>query len=429
MTAEIAIMNRHAVALAADSAVTIGSDNPKIYNTVNKLFTLSKHRPVGVMVYGSATFMSVPWETIIKVHRENLQETEFNTLREYAESLLSDLRNNASYVTPEDESFTYGERLEQLYRSEAKIVTKRLGASGIDPNDMDALKAKAEEIIEARHADWSKVSRLTDCPEGYEALVRQKHTQLIQKNIASVFGDFPLTDKSKIHLAELGIFIQTKDRWPVAGRSGVVIAGFGKDEIYPGLVSFQIEAKLEGFLKAKEMRSRSIDRTVRSRIIPFAQGDVINMFMRGIDPDYKTMIASSIKELSGNLPAAVTDLLKQYLPPQKVDDITADLQKRFGDMSTEFLNGVEEYESERYISPIMDAVDFLPKDELAVMAESLVSLTAFKQKMTLSTETVGGPIDVAIITKGDGFIWIKRKHYFDPKLNQHFFHNYFRRQS
>lgn len=38
---------------------------------------------------------------------------------------------------------------------------------------------------------------------------------------------------------------------------------------------------------------------------------------------------------------------------------------------------------------------------------------------------VGGPIDVAVISKGDGLIWIKRKHYFDRDLNQHFFSNYF----
>jgi hypothetical protein len=35
-------------------------------------------------------------------------------------------------------------------------------------------------------------------------------------------------------------------------------------------------------------------------------------------------------------------------------------------------------------------------------------------------ETVAGPIDVAVISKGDGFIWIKRKHYFSPELNPHF---------
>lgn len=36
-------------------------------------------------------------------------------------------------------------------------------------------------------------------------------------------------------------------------------------------------------------------------------------------------------------------------------------------------------------------------------------------------ETVGGPTDVAVISKKDGFIWIKRKHYFDPTYNYHFF--------
>jgi hypothetical protein len=66
-------------------------------------------------------------------------------------------------------------------------------------------------------------------------------------------------------------------------------------------------------------------------------------------------------------------------------------------------------------------VGSLPKDELAAVAEALVSLTALKRKISLDTETVGGPIDVAVISKGDGFIWVKRKHYFDARLNPQFF--------
>ena len=34
---------------------------------------------------------------------------------------------------------------------------------------------------------------------------------------------------------------------------------------------------------------------------------------------------------------------------------------------------------------------------------------------------MGGPVDVAVISKGDGFIWIKRKHYFSPELNIRYF--------
>ena len=59
------------------------------------------------------------------------------------------------------------------------------------------------------------------------------------------------------------------------------------------------------------------------------------------------------------------------------------------------------------------------------MAESLIYLTFLKKRTSSNEENVGGPIDVAIISKGDGFIWKNRKHYFEKELNQHFFSNYF----
>lgn len=42
MTAEVAILNREAVVIAADSAVTLGSPVGKVYNSANKLFALSR---------------------------------------------------------------------------------------------------------------------------------------------------------------------------------------------------------------------------------------------------------------------------------------------------------------------------------------------------------------------------------------------------
>lgn len=79
----------------------------------------------------------------------------------------------------------------------------------------------------------------------------------------------------------------------------------------------------------------------------------------------------------------------------------------------------------QYISPLVDTVAYLEKEDMAEMAESLISLTFLKRRMMSSEETVGGPVDVAIISKSDGFVWIKRKHYFQPDLNHHFFSNYY----
>src|SRR4051812_47303083 len=94
MTAEVAVMNRIGVALAADSAVTVGRDARKIYTSVDKLFQLSAAAPVGVMIYGNASFCGIPWETIIKTYRRDLGTKRFDTIKQYAESFLSYLTHN-----------------------------------------------------------------------------------------------------------------------------------------------------------------------------------------------------------------------------------------------------------------------------------------------------------------------------------------------
>jgi hypothetical protein len=49
-----------------------------------------------------------------------------------------------------------------------------------------------------------------------------------------------------------------------------------------------------------------------------------------------------------------------------------------------------------------------------------VALTSLKRRVSSDAETVGGAIDVALISKGDGFVWIKRKYYFPEQLNPQF---------
>ena len=86
------------------------------------------------------------------------------------------------------------------------------------------------------------------------------------------------------------------------------------------------------------------------------------------------------------------------------------VSKRFIDKSLDF-------QFSRHYRPTLRVLSVLPKDELAMMAETLVNLTSFKRRVSTSRETVGGPIDVAVISRGDGFVWIKRKRYFPIELN------------
>lgn len=77
--------------------------------------------------------------------------------------------------------------------------------------------------------------------------------------------------------------------------------------------------------------------------------------------------------------------------------------------------------------PIIQSVASLPIEELALLAESMINITSLRRKVAIDRNigTVGGPIDVSIISKGDGFIWLKRKHYFDRKYNPQYFYSHF----
>lgn len=91
MTAEIAILNKSAVALATDSAVTIssGHSNTKVFDSADKLFELSCSQPIGVMIYNGMQFAGIPLPDLIKEFRAGIGSKEFKTVEEAAISLLT----------------------------------------------------------------------------------------------------------------------------------------------------------------------------------------------------------------------------------------------------------------------------------------------------------------------------------------------------
>ena len=52
---------------------------------------------------------------------------------------------------------------------------------------------------------------------------------------------------------------------------------------------------------------------------------------------------------------------------------------------------------------------------MAALAESLIDLTGFHRILTFQQEGVGGPVDVAVISKTDGFTWLNRKSWYHHK--------------
>ena len=177
------------------------------------------------------------------------------------------------------------------------------------------------------------------------------------------------------------------------------------------------------------MRVGTSKETVFAWVGPFAQREMVNRFMEGVDPKYQEVVEGYISALlSQGYPNRIAKALEGKISSDLQESVRRELVELGSKLSQDFTQRLEGYRHSQFISPVIDSVASLPKDELAAMAESLVNLTAFKRRMTsVETDTVALPIDVAVISKGDGFVWIKRKHYFEPALNPNFFSNYYRK--
>jgi hypothetical protein len=429
MTAEIAILNSSGIALAADSAVTIGKQ--KVYNSANKLFALSKYQPIGIMVYDSADLMQIPWEIIIKEYRMELGEDCFSTLEEYAKHFWEFLRTN-NKVIPDNNKEQYVDAIAYNYLDIIYTELERKSEEEIKTTQQTTFSKSLsilKSIIDDHQGIIVKTEFLPDFNEDDATAFVEGHNGLLDKVIDECLGELSnLLDnnyKSILKKSISYLFLKTKF---TLRYTGVVIAGYGTNEMFPKIASYIVEGIVGDKIKKMFIEAKSniqFDK-FSTTIIPFAQDEMVWTFMSGIDPAINKFINSFLSDLFEKYPLSLHKA-QLGIGEETINDLKELLINDGKKLLKGFEEELAEFKQQNSIQPIIGMVGVLPKDELAAMAESLVNLTVFKRKVSNTVETVGGPIDVAIISKGDGFIWVKRKHYFKPELNQHFFSNYFRK--
>lgn len=417
MTAVAGILNKQGVAIAADSAVTVnGVNHRKVYNSANKIFTLSKHHPVGIAIYNSAQIMGIPWEILIKEYRKQLGDKSFSKLSEYKDDFFNWLKANNYFVEKQNNTYIF---IDFLSFVQAIINDPQFQIElrkGIDIEDLliqelnifssEIVKSPQLESLNGINEDEAKKLIGSLVPEILKALGNNFNRKFDQSKLEQ-----PLLD-SYFNYLNHDWFIQ---------YTGLIFTGYGETEIFPRLITINVSLVIEGKLRFNEDAKKDvvISDSNNASIRPFAQTDVIDTVLQGISPELKglstNVFGDFINQFIGEIariPSIPSDFLTTLL--------AIDTQQYVHNYHQQLSNIV----SKRYVKPLMGAVAQLSKEDLAEMAESLVYLTYLKRRFTMAEESVGGPVDVAVITKGDGFIWIKRKHYFDPELNQSFFQKY-----
>lgn len=419
MTAIVGILNKQAVAVAADSAVTIGFGQ-KIYNTANKIFTLSKHHPVGIAIFGTASYnCCVPWEIVVKMYRDQLGNTKKNTIKEYALDFFDYLdRYKKKYLTQDDINKALCRDVFDFWR--VMVLNKKTNdlENGFKIEELPDIKKRIAEI-QGRCSSGMVLEQLKDIKK--EDFLGAIHVilEIIAKQYSEAGADYG-EDKDIIENVFFTVF--TKKVYNIPNYSGLAFFGFGDDEIYPSLYSVRV---YNSVVTASHWEDEAFDQVKEppkdAYICPMAQKDEMFSYITGINPYieeavFKTTEATYrlLLDTIAKLVVGKDDNLANNIKGIDLDALMEDYQKK-----------IQGLKQTKMISPLMQTVSTMGKEDLAELAENLIYQTSLKRHITPNLESVGGPVDVAVISKGDGFIWIKRKHYFNSDLNRTFFDNYF----
>ena len=382
MTAVVGILNKRGIAIAADSAVTMNRRrNEKIANSANKMLRLCSATPISVMITGSAGFLSTPWDIIVRRYRQKRGDIAFTTVETCIEDFFS-------YIP-----------------TEKMFLTEDLGREYLN-NQLDSYwNGVVSQVPELDKDENGKLNNGKEILKAFRDRISSGIKYFKESDIMPVFQGYSF-DQFKAFLGNMV--------WD-EGSTHLIFSGFGKDEEYPVLAKVMVEGGFDSrvcyHINKEDIYKISDEKPVA--ICPFAQKEIMEALLTGIEPYYYKKICEEaeqiyeriIDRLDFSVPSNPDQRneLKKLLDGVKYKDLIKQFQ-RFG-------KNLRATERGQWLKALRD----YDLQDMARLAENFIAMTSFERHMTFSPEGVGGPIDLAVITKNEGFTWLNRKSWYHHK--------------
>ena len=417
MTSVVGIMNKRGVAIAADSAVTRGRKKngrreQKVTKNGNKMVRLCEGIPVAVMITGNADYLHTPWDVIVRRYRQKYGYLEHSTVEAAVHDFFAFIQSDPVFWgTDCGGGF--------VWWVADKVFDGIISEVG-DPHecDSDDVPCPPAAFIQAfRHAAASMQNKWEKggvCPQFKDYSIdsfRSAAERIISDFLNNI--DYPDDVLKEIRPSfEEAVWTALRTRRDDEPSATLVFAGYGKDQVYPSLVSAVVcegfDRRVNYHIRPDEIVCIGEDRPVA--ICPFAQDDVIKSVLRGIHMDWSEGASNVFPKIVNPFFSDVfTPSLGEEDPGLEFTDMLAevetdDLQRQFFKEGLRLLN-----KNQRMWEKSLKDCDLA---DLASLADCLIDLTGFHRILTFSQEGVGGPVDVAVISKNEGFTWLRRKSWY-----------------
>lgn len=420
MTAIVGILNKHGVAIAADSATTVtNSQGRKVLNSATKIFQLSKKYPVAVMIYSNASFLDTPWELIIKLYCQRRGNKPKHHLKDWAKDFIDFLGDEDYFCNKEMQKASLQNHLIDYYKAAYNNSQEKYEEF---LNNEDILEKPTHEELFLQELQESEeyLKEIEKCPEledysfkSFRSYAEEEIDFIMENGVKDAGFSETLREQFEHSAYE---YLRSN---VMLDMTGIVFVGFGEDAIFPSVYPINVSGAFDNRMRYSVDKDKADDigSECTSVICPFAQTDVMMTFIDGISPELR----EKVTEAQQNSVDMAHQIIYQQLADAGVsEDILKIVEEtNLEKVKEEYFNGMKEHLLETRSKGLFNAVESFNVEELANMAENLVSITNLQRHITSSEETVGGPVDVAVITRCEGFIWVKRKMWFDSQLNRH----------
>jgi hypothetical protein len=364
------------------------------------------------MFFGVADIMGHPWDRLIEHYQRKVKPKEFAHLGDYGASFIGSLDNLHDFFPPDRQKDDYKRLLASVYRYVFHLA-QYLRETG-DENAVVSDTAILEEAIKRIWHDYqfrddgSARADLACFPQGFAAKVARDYAVTIDELIAYGFAPFSLSREGIQRLKDIATFCVVKDLF-LEDVTGLVFAGFGAEDRYPVVVTYLLSAIVGGIVKRAQASVDAIDGEVRSKIRMFADSEVTHAFIRGIDYSLERRVYGSMRMMLHSIVDQVIGALPQGDAAQR----EAVRQRFQTDLVPQYLDAfrgmIGDYQQQAYINPVLRVLEIAARPELAETARELVGLNAFKKRIMAQKQTVGGAIDVAVISREGGFQWFTKQ--------------------
>lgn len=394
MSVGVCIINRNGIALAADSAGTFTRDR-MFYNSMNKVFSLSQKYTYGAITCGQTSIYNVSIDQILKEFRVFLDESEglkdfFDIIEFFTEFIK---QKNDYYKFKNSESVACCSIIKNYVYDYGNKIKCAIEADG-DSKKIDTIIDELEaSILNAPALENYDVSQYIE--KEYQI----QYAELVK-------GIVPELEKYTDQFNRLWKLItECFNRSFVSetqNRICILFAGYGLNDAFPKYVNIDVYTVVGGNLKYTIIE-RYEESNNNAKIVPLAQPDVVLTFCRGISDAFISFIPQKVESMINTRIAALSSSFTK--------EQNEAINNSFSSFKDEIIKAIGDSIQNENVEPILKSVQLIPLPEMAFLAESLVNITSLKRTFSLDgfQQTVGGPTDVAVISKGDGFIWIKNK--------------------